>query len=51
MHKKDQTFSNFCEFKKLVEKYTGKRVKAQRSENGGEYISKKFNNFYASKGI
>ena len=39
MQKKDHTFSNFLEFKALVEKDTGKHVKALRSDNGGEYIS------------
>jgi transposase InsO family protein len=42
MQKKDQTFSKFCEFKALVEKESGKQVKAPRSDNGGEYISKEF---------
>jgi hypothetical protein len=42
MQKKDQTFSKFCEFKTLVEKESGKQVKALRSDNGGEYISNKF---------
>ena len=41
MQNKDQTFSKFCEFKALVEKEMGKQVKALRSDNGGEYISKK----------
>jgi hypothetical protein len=39
MQKKDQTFSKFCEFKEFMEKESGKRVKALRSDNGGEYIS------------
>ena len=42
MQKKYQTFSNFLEFKALVEKYSGKKVKALRSDNGGEYISNEF---------
>jgi hypothetical protein len=42
MQKKDQTFSKFCEFKALVEKDSGKQVKALRSDNGGEYISNEF---------
>jgi hypothetical protein len=42
MQKKDQTFSKFCEFKALVEKESGKQVKALRSDNGGEYISNEF---------
>jgi hypothetical protein len=45
MHKKDQTFSKFCEFKALVEKESGKQVKSLRSDNGGEYISNEFKDF------
>ena len=51
MQKKDQTFSKFCEFKALVEKDIGNKVKALRSENGGEYVSNEFKKFCASKGI
>lgn len=51
MQKKNQMFSKFCEFKALVEKYTGKKVKALRSDNGGEYISNEFKKFCAKKGI
>ena len=50
MQKKDQTFSKFCEFKELAEKYLGKQVKALRNDNGGEYISNEFNNFYNKEG-
>ena len=39
MQKKDQTFTNFSEFKALVEKYFGKKVKSLRSDNGGDYVS------------
>ena len=35
MQKKDQTFSKFLEFKALVEKYSGKKVKALRSNSDG----------------
>ena len=51
MQKKDQTFSKFCEFKALVEKESGKQVKALRSDNGGEYISNEFKDFYRKEGI
>ena len=51
LQKKDQLFSKFCEFKALVEKYTGKKVKALRSDNGGEYISNEFKKFCAKEGI
>jgi len=36
MQKKDQTFSKFCEFKSLVEKYVGNKVKAPERNNGGD---------------
>ena len=49
MQKKDHTFSNFCEFKALVEKDTGKKVKALRNDNDGEYISSEFKNFCVSQ--
>jgi transposase InsO family protein len=51
MQKKDQTFSKFHEFKALVEKESGKQVKALRSDNGGEYISNKFKEFCSREGI
>jgi transposase InsO family protein len=51
MQKKDQTFSKFCEFKALVEKESGKQVKAPRRDNGGEYISNEFKYFCRKEGI
>jgi hypothetical protein len=51
MQKKDQTFSKFCEFKALVEKESGKQVKALRSDNGGEYISNEFKYLCSREGI
>ena len=39
MRKKDNTFSKFIEFKALVEKETSKKVKALKSDNGGDYMS------------
>ena len=42
MHNKSEKFSNFCEFKVLVEKESGKQVKALQRDNGGEYISNEF---------
>ena len=51
MQKKDQTFKKFCEFKDLVEKESGKKIKALRSNNGGEYVSQEFKDFCATEGI
>ena len=46
MQKKSEMFSKFCEFKELVEKESGKHVKALRSDNGGE-----FKDFCSKEGI
>ena len=35
----------------MVEKESGKQVKALWSDNGGEYISGKFKDFYRKEGI
>ena len=51
MQNKIETFSKFCEFKALVEKESGKQVKAPRSNNGGEYISGEFKDFCSKEGI
>ena len=51
MQKKDQTFTNFCEFKSLVEKESGKKVKALWSDNDGECVSNEFKKFCAAEGI
>ena len=51
MLKKSEKYSKFCEFKALVEKESGKKVKAVRSDNGGEFISGEFKDFCSAKGI
>jgi len=51
MQKKYQPFTKFYEFKSLVEKESGKKIKALRSDNGGEYVSQKFKDIYAVEGI
>ena len=51
MKKKNQTFSKFCEFKALVEKESGKQVKALRSDNGGEYILNELKELCRKEGI
>eukprot|EP00253_Pinus_taeda_P029200 PITA_29200 len=49
--RKDHTFTKSCEFKALVKKDSGKKVKSLRRDNHGEYISNEFKKFYAVEGI
>lgn len=51
MQNKDQTFAKFSEFKALVEKDTGRKVKYLRRNNDGEYVSNELNNLHALEGI
>ena len=51
MQNKSETLSNFSEFKALVEKKSGKQVKALWSDNGGEYISGELKDFCSKEGI
>ena len=51
MQKKIETYSKFYEFKALVEKVSGKEVKALRSDNGGKYIPGKFKDFCSKEVI
>ena len=47
MQNKYQMFSKFCDFKAVVEKFTGKKVKSLRRDNDGEYLLNEFKKFYA----
>ena len=42
LKQKDQVFEKFLEWKALVEKSTGRNLKALRTDNGGEYTSAEF---------
>lgn len=48
---KSETFENFRKFKALVEKQSGKSVKALRTDRGGEFLSQKFDEFCEENGI
>jgi transposase InsO family protein len=48
---KDELFSKFKEFKALIENLSERKIKILRSDNGGEYTSKEFANFYKDVGI
>ena len=51
MKSKDEVFSKFKEFKALIENPSIRKIKILRSDNGGEYTSKEFMNFYKDVGI
>ena len=42
---KSETLEKFREFKALVENQSGRKIRALRLDNGGEYISREFNDF------
>ena len=48
---KDEVFDCFMKWKVLVEKSSGQKLKVLRTDNGGEYTSKKFENYLKSEGI
>ncbi|XP_073223450.1 uncharacterized protein [Cicer arietinum] len=47
----NKAFVAFKNFKAHVEKENGHEIKALRSDRGGEFTSKEFNEFYATDGI
>ena len=42
---KSEVFEKFKEFKALIENRSERRIKTLRSDNGGEYTSKEFEEF------
>ena len=51
MKYKGEVFAKFVEFKALVENQSEHKIKAFRSDNGGEYTSKAFKRFLQAHGI
>ena len=49
--KSKEVLQRFQEFKALVENQTGRKIRALRSNNGGEYTSKEFDEFCRQEGI
>ena len=48
---KSEVFKKFKEFKSLIENLSNKKIKTLCSDNGGEYTSKEFGDFYKDVGI
>jgi hypothetical protein len=46
-----EVFDKFKAYKALVENQTGMKIKTLRSDNGGKFVSKKFDNFLDECGI
>jgi hypothetical protein len=51
IRQKYDVFDTFKKWKALVENETKKRLKCLRSNNGGEYFSKEFDDYYSYQGI
>ena len=51
LKRKDLVFEKFLEWKSLVEKSTGRKLKVLHTDNGGEYTSVKFGNLPKSEGV
>jgi len=48
---KGEAFEKFKQYKVLVENEAGHKIKVLQSDNGGEFVSKKFDAFFAECGI
>ena len=48
---KDDVFPCFLEWKALVERSTNQKLKALRTDNGGEYLSTEFQTFLRKEGV
>jgi hypothetical protein len=48
---KGEAFEKFKQYKMLVENDIGHKIKVQRSDKGGKFVSKKFDAFLAECGI
>ena len=51
LKRKDQVFEQFLEWKALVEKSTGRKLKVLRTDNGGEYTSAEFQGYLKTEGV
>ena len=46
-----EVFARFLEWKAIVEKSSGRKLKVLRTDNGGEYTSTKFEAYLKAEGV
>lgn len=51
LRRKDQVFEKFREWKTMIEKSTGRRLKTFRTDNGVEFTSKEFESYLKAEGV
>eukprot|EP01018_Ginkgo_biloba_P029855 Gb_06978 [translate_table: standard] len=51
LKEKSEAFMKFVEFRAMAERQSGYKLRILRSDNGGEYISNEFKDFYRKVGI
>ena len=51
LKQKNEVFTRFLEWKSMVERLTGRKLKTLRTNNGGEYTSRKFETYLKTEGI
>ena len=51
LKKKDEVFRKFREWKAMVERESGHRLKTLRTDNGGEYTSTEFKEYLEAEGV
>jgi transposase InsO family protein len=51
LEKKSEAFETFKEFKVMIEKTMGKKIRSLRSDRGGEYLSNQFKSYCENHGI
>ena len=51
MRQKTEVLDKFKEFEAYVQSVTGEKVRALRSDNGGEYVSQEFKAYLKAKGV
>ncbi len=51
LHRKNQVYEKFREWKAAVEKSTGRKVKAIRTDTGREFTSREFESYLTTEGV